>query len=311
MRIFQAIVCFVLVAFMFAGLALGAEGNLVQLESAHFRFQVPEKDRRLGDAILNVAESARKTVLDQMPSAMEERIGLAWVPTEREFYRQLGGRAHHTLAAAVPSIRRVYLNGEQLQRLDRMALHQTLAHEFVHIYLGRVVGKPIPRWLNEGLAMYVAGEWSLTDAASLAADSLFGRLFPVAELADRFPTDPVGQQEAYRESYSLTAYLLNRRYSKDGVRGLVADLTDNGDKSGLHALLSDPDWLAGFERDWQQQWVRPGRVVLMLTSSGMFWILVALLCIAAYARKRRTGKRREARWAVEEEFGYHDDGFDD
>jgi hypothetical protein len=299
----------------------------VEVQSEHFRLEAPADTRRLAEQVLSIAEAARKTVLDQMPQAFGERVGLAWCSTERDFYARLSRRGGHLLAAAVPSMRRVYLNGEQLQRLDRGDLHRALAHEFVHIYLGRVVPEPIPLWLNEGLAMYVAHEWGMADATALAADSLFGRLIPAEQLAQHFPSDSVGQNKAYRESYSMTAFLLDLRYRTTGVKGLVADLSDERDTSdegdtsgtrgtsGVRALLCDPRWLDEFQREWLQRAIRPGRVTLVLTSGATFWTLAALLVLIAYKRKRRGRRRHEARWAFEEEFGlhdgYHDDEFDD
>lgn len=310
-RFLRTIFWFAGSALLATGGAFAASNDAAQIQSPHFRLEVPAANRRLGEQVLEIAESARQAVLDQMPEAMNERVGLAWCATESDFYSRLGERRGHLLAAAVPSTGRIYLNGEQLQRLDRGRFHQTLVHEFVHIYIGRIVREPIPLWLNEGLAMVVAGEWGLSDATALAADSVFGALVPAGQLADRFPRDPSSQARAYRQSYSMTTFLLDLRYSTTGVRGLIADLAKSGGQSIIRPLLSDPQWIADFDRQWRRKWVRPGRLTLILTSSGLFWSLVAGLLVVAYLRKRRTRKRREARWALEEEFTYHDDEFDD
>lgn len=310
----KALVGFLAIGFLTSeggtGVSAAAE-EAVELQSPHFRLGVPAAHRRLGEQILEIAESARQAVLDRMPQAMNERVGLAWCATESDFYGRLGEPHGHWLAAAVPSMGRIYLNGPQLQRLDRARFHQALVHEFVHVYLGRVLHDPIPLWLNEGLAMVVAGQWDLGDAAALAADSLFGALLPAERLADRFPREPAAQARAYRQSYSMTAFLLDLRYPTGGVSGLIADLATSAGQSAIQPLLNDPRWVADFDRLWRRKWVRPGRITLILTSSGIFWILVTGLLMVAYMHKRRTRKRREARWALEEEFTYHDDGFDD
>jgi len=307
----KTLLWFVLVAFPATGRTSAAVSEVVELQSEHFRLEVPAANRRLGEKILAIAESARQSVLDQLPQALDERVGLAWCATESEFYKRLGERRGSLLAAAVPSIRRVYLNGEPLQRLDHGRLHQALVHEFVHVYIGRAIHEPIPLWLHEGLAMYVSREWDLGDAAALAADSLFGALIPADQLTRSFPSDPSRQSRAYRQSYSMTTFLLDLRFPTSGVQGLVADLVQSSERSVMRPLLSDPNWIADFDRQWRQQWVRPGRITLILTSSGTFWMLVTGLFLAAYLRKRRTRKRREARWAMEEEFTYHGDEFDD
>ncbi|KPL09494.1 hypothetical protein AMJ85_06560 [candidate division BRC1 bacterium SM23_51] len=309
----RAILWLAVVLVLAAGSLSFASESSVELQSSHFGLEVPVENRRLGEQILPLAESARQTALEQMPSTMCEHVALIWCPTAREFSSRLGGRGGHLLAAASPPRLQIYLNGERLLRLDRGRFRQALVHEFVHIYLGRVVRDPIPRWLDEGLAMYVARQWSLSDAAALSANSLFGGLFSPKQLARDFPREPTAQRRAYRQSYSMTAFLLHLRYPTGGVQDLVSDLAGsptNG-ASALRSLLSDPQWLADFDRQWRQRWVRRGRLVLLLTSSGTFWLLVTFLFLAAYARKRRSRRQREIRWAFEEEFSYHDDGFDD
>lgn len=291
--------------------AFSAPDNVAKLESPHFHLQLPADCRRLGEQVLKIAESARQFVMAKLPKAVEERIGLAWCATESDFYSHLGERRGHLLAVAFPLMRRVYLNGEQLQRLDRGRLHQALVHELVHVYVGRLIREPVPLWLHEGLAMIVAGEWDLADSTLLAADSLFGALLPAEQLAQSFPSAPSSQQRAYRQSYSMTAFLLHLRYPTSGLQGLVADLAETNGPSPIRSLLADPRWMVQFDRQWRREWVRPGRITLILTSSGTFWALVAGLLIAAYWRRRRTRTQREARWAWEEEFEYHDDEFDD
>ncbi|MBM3334127.1 hypothetical protein FJY63_05650 [Candidatus Sumerlaeota bacterium] len=288
------------------------EEDVTQVESANFRIALPVSDKRFGQKILEMAESARKTVLVKIPQAMAERIGLIWCPTEREFYARIGGsgRGGQLLAVAVPSMRRVYLNGEQLRRLDLIGLRQALIHEFVHVYVGGAVRKPLPRWLDEGLAMYVAGEWDLGNATALATSGLFGGLLPIESLTYGFPSDATGLRKAYRQSYSMTAYLVDLRYPNSGISGLIADLVKD-ESAGIRSLLSDPTWLKRFEQLWFEQWVRPGQVTLVVTSSGTLWIVVTFLFLCAYLRKRRVRGRREAQWALEAEFSYHDDVFDD
>jgi len=281
------------------------------LRSDHFSIHLPAANERLGREILGIAESARTTVLENMPESFDELVGLVWCSTEREFYSHLGDERRHLLAVAVPSIRRIYLNGEQLRRLDPRGLRRALIHEFVHIYIGRRVPRSIPLWLNEGLAMYVAQQWNLADAVALARDSLFGALYTPDQLTERFPANVTAQERAYRQSYSMTAFFIEQRYPKRGVRGLVADLIAEKHGGPIHSMLFDPKWQASFDKMWRRQSVRPGRLILLATSTAMFWFLVTCLCIYAYRKKRLLGKRTEARWALEEEFGYDDDGFDD
>ena len=55
------------------------------------------------------------------------------------------------------------------------------AHEFSHIALGRALaGVKVPVWLNEGLAIYEAREWTFSRISVLTRASLTDRLIPLA-----------------------------------------------------------------------------------------------------------------------------------
>jgi hypothetical protein len=279
------------------------------LQSDDLVVRIPADLRKLGETILQKSTEAREAVFGKMPIPLKARVTLVWCDTEDEFYERVDARRGHLLAVARPSAMRIYLNGPAMRRVEPAEMYQTLVHEFVHLYIGRIVPDSLPVWLNEGLAMYASGDWGLDDRALLATRSLFGGLLPIEEITRGFPADAHGMQAAYRQSYSMTAFLIDMRYPKSGLDGLITELAEPG--SEIHRLLRDPIWLSSFEERWREQRIRPGRIIIAFTSGGTLWILLALLLIVGYLRKRRQKKRRESRWAVEEEFGYDYDGFDD
>jgi hypothetical protein len=287
----------------------GAAEPTAELRSEHFRLELPAANRKTGERIVEVAESARASVLAQMPKPVEREIRLVWTANEAEFYRQIGRQRGHVLAAAAPEQWRVFLNGAAMRRLDPGDLRQTLVHELTHVYAGHFAGPDLPLWLDEGLAMVVAGEWGFDDSAALAGHSLVGGLIPIADLATAFPADASSQRMAYLESYSLTSFLISQRFARSGVKGLIADLADP--KGGMRPLLADPDWLAGFEARWRKKGLGPGRLIIVLVSGTTLWTILAVVVIFAFLKKRRQRKRQEARWAFEEEFTYRSDEFDD
>lgn len=282
------------------GIVLRSDGLIVR---------APVQHKKIAAEVLDLAAKARQAVLDQMPLPMDEWVTILWCDTEAEFSAAIGTRRGHLLAVAIASRRHIYLNGEQIRRVGHGEFYQTLVHEFVHIYIGLRVPGWIPHWLNEGLAMVIADKWGLDDAAALAVGSLFGKMIPIDELSDRFPTAPQAMRQAYRQSRSMTAFLIGFRYPQSGFEGLVADLLD--ERSQIRLQLNNPGWLSTFEQRWLDRAVRADRIVFLITSGGTLWAFVTILFLYAYLRKRRSKRRTQNEWAVEEEFGYQYDGFDD
>lgn len=283
----------------------------VTLRSEHLTLRIPAKERRRGERLLERADAAFQFVLDEMPLPFDERVDLLWCSTQEEFEEHAGRDQGQAVAVAAASIRRVYLNGARLRRAESRGVRETLIHEFVHIYLGRRIPGRIPLWLNEGLAMVVSEDWDMNDSIAIAGDGLFRRLYSPQDLAREFPPGATPKHRAYRQSRSMTAFLLEKRFPQSGVRGLVADLAQPSGRSVMRPLLFDSDWLDTFSERWRREEVRPGQLILVVTGSGTLWIALTFLLLFAYRKKRRARRHRESRWAWEEEFGYYDDGFDD
>jgi len=278
------------------------------LESAHFLLERAPEDRRLAASILRAAEAAHGRVSAHLPRPLERKVRLTWIEEANEFSRRIGRRGE-VLAVAEGGTRRVILNGAQLRRSGAGRLPEVLAHEYVHVYVDQVLPAPIPVWLNEGLAMVLTERWSFDKAVSLAMHSVFGRLLTLEEITNAFPRDRSSVQVAYLQSQSMTRFLIDQRFSISGPKGLVADLASRD--SLVQKLLRDRDWLEGFEKRWQEKVVRPTRFVFVLSSGTTLWGLLALVVIWAWAKRRRQRRQTEAKWAMEEEFSYHSDEFDD
>lgn len=54
---------------------------------------------------------------------------------------------------------RVFVVKKSQWQNQKMDVSQLILHEFVHIALSQCVRKPLPVWLNEGLAVYLSGQY--------------------------------------------------------------------------------------------------------------------------------------------------------
>jgi Peptidase MA superfamily len=124
-------------------------------------------------------------------------------------------------------------------------------HELVHLVFDTAVDNPFrfpPRWMNEGLAVYLSEGYTPTDRNTVA-DAVDSReLLPLTALTGQFPTDSAKTYLAYAESVSAIDHLV-RTYGEDALWTLVdayaEGLTD--DEALTRATGRD---MASFQAGW-------------------------------------------------------------
>lgn len=181
----------------------------------------------------------------------------------------------------------------------REGLGTTLAHELAHVLLHRAVGgKHLPRWFDEGVAMWYALEWGRSQSLRLATASLLGRLLPLEEI-DQVLSFSSGRAElAYAESFSAVIFLLSR-YGGDSVRRIAKFMREGGSfREALSRTTGLPYY--AFLGEWRRYVRRKYNLVLVLSEGPYLWVGVALLFLLVYIVKRRKAKRKEEEWEEEE-----------
>jgi hypothetical protein len=126
-----------------------------------------------------------------------------------------------------------------------------IPHELTHLVFDTAVHNPYrfpPRWLNEGLAVYLSQGYTAGDRGLVDQAARSRNLIPLTALAGQFPTDAAKTYLAYAESVSAISYLVRT----DGEPALLAlvdayktGLTD--DEAFTKALGRD---LAAFQAGW-------------------------------------------------------------
>jgi hypothetical protein len=177
----------------------------------------------------------------------------------------------------------------------------TFTHELSHLVLAAGFGRrPIPRWLDEGLAMYAAYEWNPVQDFILGRAVLTGRLLPLAQLTRDFGHDPFAVREAYLQSYSLVNYLIaahgRDRFARF-LRALAGGARFDQALSEVYGLTPER-----FEADWRRHLALRYNWIPLLTSSAFLWFLTTTAFVAAYVYRRRRNRAILERWAIEEAF---------
>jgi hypothetical protein len=127
-----------------------------------------------------------------------------------------------------------------------------ITHELTHLVFDTAVSNPYhfpPRWLNEGLAVYLSQGYGAGDRASVEGAASNGALMPLGALAFQFPTTRDRFALAYAESVAAVDYLV-RAHGEAAlvslVRSYAGGVTD--DEAFRTALGQD---LSGFDAAWR------------------------------------------------------------
>ncbi|MDA8237111.1 MAG: peptidase MA family metallohydrolase [Chloroflexi bacterium] len=126
-----------------------------------------------------------------------------------------------------------------------------IPHELTHLVFDTAVRNPYhapPRWLNEGVAVYLSEGYTASDRGATDAAAAAGRLMPLQALEGQFPTSAERFSLAYSESSSAIDFLVRTAGTPALVkliRSYAGGVTD--DEAFRAATGKD---VAGFEAAW-------------------------------------------------------------
>jgi len=107
-------------------------------------------------------------------------------------------------------------------------LDKTIAHELSHLAVGKAfespLSSPLPRWLDEGLAMYAEGELPPRNALALEEAIREGKLISVRSLSG-YVGEPEKVDLFYAEAYSLVEFLL-KEYGKEKMLEFLSEFAN-------------------------------------------------------------------------------------
>jgi hypothetical protein len=108
-----------------------------------------------------------------------------------------------------------------------------------------------PRWLNEGLAVYLSEGYGSRDRNQVADAVARRDLLPLLALSGQFPTEPDKTSLAYAEAVSAVDHLV-RRHGQDALITLVLAYRDGlTDDEAFTAAIGED--LATFQAGWLEE----------------------------------------------------------
>lgn len=206
----------------------------------------------------------------------------------------------YAAGVAHPSLHLALLALQAPQTWEAPDIAELLRHELTHLALTDAVGgHHVPRWFDEGLAVHESGELPLARFWALWDATLSKRLLPLEDLDRGFPSDRYEVNVAYAESADFVRYLM-----RDADRARYGSLVDrvragvSFDRALEDAYGTDMHKL---EYEWRAERGHKFGLAPVLTGSGLLWMGMAGLMVAAWVKRRRRAKATLAQWAREEE----------
>ena len=180
----------------------------------------------------------------------------------------------------------------------------TLRHELVHVLLARNVNEAqLPKWLNEGLCMFLANENYWNSIFTIARMYVQGRIIQYRNLDLSFsmPGDEQQFGDAYAQSLSMTHFMFDE-LGEETFWKVILGMRDLSLMESLRANagMSTRDLWDAYRRSlW-------GYAIIGTLGSGSIFLFPALLLIIAVIRKHFKARRILRRWEEEERLGEDD-----
>jgi Peptidase MA superfamily len=289
--------------------ALGAAEPLPLLP-AHYRtsdlgwlvLSYPPAAEERVEPLVRDAEAFRAELATAFEQPVLAHVDVRIAPTTADMARLAPpnvGVPEYASGVAYPSYKLVLLSMLAPRGAEAVDLEEVFRHELVHIALGdATLGRHVPRWFNEGLAIGLSGEHAVKRAEILSRATLSGTLLPFSELDKGFPNDDFEVNIAYAESADFVRFLA-RRADQLRFASMVSRVREGEpfDRALADAYGSD---LRKLEFQWRGDVERRYSIIPILTGGGLIWVLVIGGLGYAYVKRRRRTKAILAKWAREE-----------
>jgi peptidase MA superfamily protein len=212
-----------------------------------------EGDRAFAEHALRIGERTVKETADLLGVTEDQPVDFFIYADQVAFYEALGpGTRENVGGQANADIRTLFAHIPP-SSIDDPWVENVVPHELVHLVFDTAVKNPYhfpPRWLNEGLAVYLSVGYDAGDRSSVERAARDGELIPLDGLGGQFPTSADRFGLAYSESASAVDFFV-RTHGRDALVQLIRSYADGrtddeafSDAIGMGVGAFNDAWLA-------------------------------------------------------------------
>lgn len=200
---------------------------------------------------------------------------------------------------AWPNLALIFLRSPSIRPGTASPLEVVLDHEITHVLVGQAYqGRPVPTWLQEGLAQWVAGEFGPQTVDELARALVAGDLVDASELVRGFPRDPVRARAAYAQSVDL----INVIADEHGAEAIPALVQRMAAGEPVHAAIRAVTGrsIEDIDRDRRAELAEGGLWLRALFKDSAWMAIGGPVLFFGWLGVRRRNRARLERWRKEE-----------
>jgi hypothetical protein len=187
-----------------------------------------EGGESFGAEALDIGEDAVREASDLLQVTETDPVDFFVYADQEAFYDALGpGTRENVGGQANAEIRTMFAlitPGD----INDSWVRIVIPHELTHLVFDTAASNPYhfpPRWLNEGLAVYLSQGYDASDRGTVERAAGNGTLIPLDGLTGQFPTSFERFSLAYAESVSAVDYLV-QTHDQDALVSLIRSYAD-------------------------------------------------------------------------------------
>ena len=276
-----------------------------QIQSIPFFIFFQGENTNNAEKVLKTLSDSHLRLANEIGVTLSDTTSVYICPDEKTFTQFVGDNfPDWSVGVAAPSKNLIVIKSPNL--LPNHADNSLIAvHELSHILLYKAVNQNhVPRWFNEGLAVYYSGE------KAFASSSLISKALITKSIIDLKDIDKVlsflnnKAQLAYQESYLAILYLFEQ-FGKDQVKQIIFLM---GEGKSLDQAFKETIGMDvfDFEYEWFQHIQKKYRWHFLIDFDSYLWVLILLLFLIGFVLIRRRNKRTIQKWENDDS-DWHDE----
>ncbi|UCE07309.1 MAG: hypothetical protein JSW07_04560 [bacterium] len=295
-------ILFLITIFSFAlsSISLAGDQQWQRISGSIFILYYQGNDLKNSQQILNSLQSSYLLLSEEIGVQLIDSVSVFITPSKKVFERIVGKNfPKWSDALAAPVKNTIILKSARWMppETDNEAI---AIHELTHIILDRAVKEnPIPRWFNEGLAVYYSGEKGYASSTLVSKALVTNSIIPLSDIDEVLQFHVDKAQLAYQQSYLAVDYLF-REFGNDAVKTIIHKMGEKLNLNQAFIEVIDLD-LWEFEQQWYEHIKQKYRWHFLVEFDNYLWVLILALFVLGFIIIRRRNKRTIQRWQQEDE----------
>lgn len=239
-------------------------------------------------------------VSNELEVILDSPIGVFIAPTKASFIKLTGGHIPHWGEAVADPTKQLMIVKSPRWSRPSENLRIIIIHELVHILVQkRAQNAAVPRWLNEGLAIYFSGETSHFGGKEVSRAQLTEQLIPLETIDHVLTFESLRAHLAYQEAYLAVVHMVEQ-YGESALPALLQALAETNDIDAAFRKTFGVS-IKQFELEWRYYLKKKYKWSVLSEFEGLLWVGLVLLFLLAFVLLLVRNRRTVARWEAEED----------